>query len=78
MLTAGHQAELHRYAIECPYLHPYTVEVAAHGYVLTSEDFSLQEFAAANADVITRSYRKRVQPVVGCCQVLRKAWYNDF
>src|SRR3954464_10866648 len=71
MLPAGYHTELYRNTIEGQYLYPYSIEEAAHGSVFTPEFFSRQELRAADADIITDSYRKRVQPVrSGSCQIL--------
>src|SRR3954447_5407293 len=71
MLTAAEHTELYRNAVECQYLHPYSIKEPAYGSVFTSEDFVLQDLRAADADVITDGYRKRIQPVSGSpCQIL--------
>src|SRR4051812_42124304 len=70
MLPAGYHTELYRNTVESQYLHPYSIEVAVHRSVLAPVGFSPQDFTAADADVITDRYRKRVQPVSGSpCQI---------
>src|SRR4051794_40477723 len=71
MLPAGHHTDFYRNTVEGQDLHSHSIEEAVHRSVLTPKDLSPQDLRAADADVITDSYRERVQPVrSGSCQIL--------